>query len=591
MRVISKFIDMRKYYLNLSLLLLGILSSLTGCREKIDLTDIDTRSEINVGVALPMGTLHASLDGIMKTNALGSNFYLNEDGILTYRDTTQFDMSMVAKDWAKYIKKTHKNFHIDEPITIPGPIDYTFAFDFNLDMSQANIDTEKERFDSLLLDYMGLNSTLNVRNINFPWDWVKDVTIDLGPQCYREAGQMITVYEQGANAGFGTPIYTLIDNFSICLMKDRTLNPYTNTLEEFKHNVVDTVLMKLSFTVSVPQGESLVIGNDAAIEYDLEFEDLQYSAIWGYFQTDKELALKDTLKITEGWNIGEYISSMRLPFSAPKLELSITTQISAYWELLINSLFSRKLATGEQASATFDGQTSCKKVFDDQIGFDPSSIGEEANFTLTFDNSEANGHLDNLFKISPDELIYDLAFNLANPEAHPQMRIPAEPGIHVDMFATLPMAFYQDVLITYKDTLKDINLSVIDFESLAENDSPIEDIKKATVYLIVKAQNEFPFSVKGTFHFLDEQGESLPIIDTPVQLAANDSTKQVFEFHEEDFNQLAKTKSVVIELEADDQLTKDKPDLYPICLKGEQGATVSLGLAGNVNAVFNFDKE
>ncbi len=582
---------MRKYFLYCSLLLIGIVGSLTSCREKIDLTAIDTRSEINVGVALPMGTLHASLGDIMKTNALGPNFYLNEDGILTYRDTTQFEMSMEAKDWAKYIKKTHKNFHIDEQVTIPGPIDHTFSFDFNLDMSQANIDPLKERFDSLLLDFMGLNSTLNIRNMNLPWEWVKDVTIDLGPQCYREAGQKITVYEQGANAGFGLPIYTKIDNFSICLMKDRTLNPNTNTFEDFKYNVVDTVLMKLYFTVSIPAGESLVIGNDAAIEYDLEFEDLQYSAIWGYFQTDKDLALKDTLNITEGWNMGEYISSMKLPFSSPVLELNLNTQIAAYWELFINSLFSRKVATGEQAYATFDGQTSCKKVFDDQIGLDPSTIGEEANFTLSFDNSEANGHLDNLFKISPDELIYDLVFNLATPETHPQMRIPAEPGVHMDMFATLPMAFYQDVLITYKDTLKDINLSVIDLDSLAEENSLIEDIKKATVYLILDANNEFPFSVKGTFHFLDEQGAPLPIIETPVQLAANDSTRQVFEFHEEDFNSLAKTKSVVIELEADDQLTQDKPDLYPILLSGEQGATVSVGIAGNVNAVLNFNKQ
>lgn len=579
---------MKKYHLYFTLLLFGCVSFLSGCKDSIDLLDIDTSSSVNAGVASPIGTIKVAVSDIM-LHSVSPNFYINQDGVVAYRDTSHFSLSFQDLDWTKYAYKTSKVFEMPDipgfipDISLPFDLELPLEFDFALELKDLNLNPEEERFDSILLDYILLSSKINQRDMNLDWKWVDSVIINLGPQCYRAAGHNYVVYRKDDDRfpeyGFGKSIPSNVDNFSICLMKDRTLKPGINTLEEFNTNVVDTVKMQLGFYVTVPRDTKLTIGSNAAILYDLDFQGLQPQALWGYFKPAESMSIEDSIDIISGWHIGEMLNEMRLPFARPEIIFNITTQIAANWEISTKGLYTTN-EKGEKGWAMFNGQHSWKKSFPSLIDLNPSTLGDSATYSFTFNETDSLGHIDNLFSISPSRLVYQFGLDFMDPQRYPQVRIPKQTKIDVDMLVDMPLEFNPGVLFTYADTLRDL-----DFEGLTVDSA---QLPKTEIFLVLNAYNEMPITVVGDLRFLDKNGTDLNILAKPLQFAAKDSSKQVIEFHEKDINKLSATKSILVKLNANDEVLREKTELYPIQITKEELLTIQLGFVGNAEIRLNF---
>lgn len=582
---------MKQSYFGVCIFFAILSGLLVSCKEKIYLDEVDTRTEVNMGVALPVGTMRVQLGDIMALNAFGDNVYINEDGTFLYLDTSHYERTFHHVTMEERLPSLSRTFDFPISGTLTGPLSYTFTFDLDLEMSKLNLDDSKERFDSLLIESVRWISRLNKQNISdLQWDWIEDISLILGPQCYRPEGDTVNLYTKDLQfGGFDSPIDAQIDNFSMCLMKDRTLNPAVNTLDEFKHNVVNVVPMKLAMTVTIPAGESLSISPESKILYHLDLKDMQYQAIWGYFEPEANAGLNDTIDIEDEWDMGSAIRDMKMPFSEPELSFDIRTQIAAFFEWDCNALYTWNKTTGERAYATFNGSTSWKREFKNQIDLSSSTLGQEALYTVTLNNTDSLGHIDNWFTISPQYLVYQLGFNLWDPQNHPQIRVPANPNIQMDLVTTFPMVFNKDVYVHYEDTVNDVELSAYSMDSLLASIDKLEEVKPSIIYLILHADNTLPISVKGMAHFYDAEGNDLRILDEPLSFVAKNKSEYTFEIHETDFDKLASTNKIIWEVEADDKPLQQQSELYPIKLTYDESLILEFGLAGNVNAVFNFN--
>ena len=61
--------------------------------------------------------------------------------------------------------------------------------------------------------------------------------------------------------------------------------------------------------------------------------------------------------------------------------------------------------------------------------------------------------------------------------------------------------------------------------------------------------------------------------------------------NETDFNRIASTKKIAMDIDGSDKSLRDKTELYPIEIKGESGLKLFFGFAGNVDAILNFNNE
>lgn len=583
------------------ILLLLILASLTGvmigCKERVDFNDIDTRSQVGLGIALPIGSLHVTLGDLTKTNTFGNKFYIAQDGTLTYRDTTHYTKEFHDINWDKYVSKSSKTFVIDPTLipggVIPGGVSHTFTFPFTMELSEVNKDLTKERFDSILVASANWSSMVDKRNLDeLQWEWIDKMSIDLGTQCYRPAGSKVDIYVKEEGGGnFGQTLDMQIKDFSICLMKDRGLDPTRDALDVFNNNVISSVTMTFMVTVTIPQDKSLTIQEGSAFLYNAKLQMLEHKAIWGYVCPNEDMTIRDTLDLLNDWELGSLIHEMQLPFYEPSIQLDMRSQISTYWEMTCDSTYAYNSQTRDQMYATFNGATSRTEHFEDKLGLDVSSLGQEATYSSYFDKTEKNGCIDKWFSISPDRLVYKYAINLWDPEHHPQMRIPTIPQMTVDMISTLPMAFNQIITIATTDTLRNVNLSKLTLDSLLSDVKQIEDVKQASVYLVIKGRNEIPLDVHGELHFLDKDKQPLPVTTQTLQFAALDTSTNIIKVEEADLDYLVATKSIFIDITADDKPLRDKPNLYPIRLMDTQGLTLTLGFAGNAEAVLNFNNK
>ena len=146
-------------------LLLGC--ALMGCRSKIDLAGIDTTSEIQMGLALPVGSMHMSvrdfIGGVQNLYVDTSNT-LNK-GVLTWK----FD-TLIARDYhnvhlEEYLSSTTLHLKVydklgdyigsDGKITT-GATPVTITLDFPLTLKLKGINNpgnlSKERLDSAFIE-------------------------------------------------------------------------------------------------------------------------------------------------------------------------------------------------------------------------------------------------------------------------------------------------------------------------------------------------------------------------------------------------------------------------------------------------------
>ena len=260
-------------------------SLLVGCHSEIDLDNIDTQAEIEMGVALPIGSIHATI-GDFFGKGFGS-FYVDSvdnQGVITWKDTFKIARDFHQLDLAQYISEKQLKLNVydhlpsvvmigtNKVITGIG-VPVTLDFDMPLKLTGINHPDSlgKERLDSAMIEVASFTSVIQTNNLPLEWEWIDSVTLDLGSQLRRSAGNTMVIYDKNRDSyGYGQTIPTNVDQFTINLMKGTTPG-----------SVIDSCNFTIHFTFTIPDGVVVTVPEDAGFDYKLGVQFIETTPLFG----------------------------------------------------------------------------------------------------------------------------------------------------------------------------------------------------------------------------------------------------------------------------------------------------------------------
>lgn len=617
----SKF---KHFYALSALLLAGMFA---GCHSDIDLTNIDPKAEVDLGLALPVGSVHATIGDFLGAG-IGS-FYvdsLDNKGVITWKDTFRVAKNFHQVDLAQYISEKQLVLNVYDKIQYATMIGTNkqitgtgmpMTLDFDMPLKFTGINSAStvndERLDSALIEIASFSSIIKTHNLPLEWAWIDKVTLDLGTQIKRPAGNTMTVYDKNRdNYGYGQTIPTQVDDFTIDLVKDSIIG-----------QVVDSCNFTIHFTFTVPAGQTVTIPEDAGFEYKLGVQFIDYSAIWGRFTRSKDMYDENVIDVSKSWGAFDFITRCNVPFADPKIDMFIVTQVAGALKVDGDYLYSEDAnANKHYASFRYGGSDhqDFHRVFQKWEYLDPitSTIGDSTtNMMIPFDKDPERGQIDKLFQNMPQKLGYKFNVDFDYTQT-PQIRITPNTSIGINAVCTLPLIFHNGLFINYTDTIRDINLSQYSIDSLLGEVTIIDTLKATEVTVLLTAKNTIPLDVRAAMRCLDEYGNIImdPADPTqPLLLFKQDTITLQAPTYEYQNGAWVPTQPGVTTISA--SLTKAELDLFPkiknilytaivddqslqsayskgmdnVKLTADEGLTFKIGLSAQVDAVLNLNNQ
>ena len=610
---------------NKHILLLFICATccLYSCKSDVDLNNIDGKAEIDFGLGLPVGNLSATL-GDFLGGELSKNIFIDQEenkGVLTYRDTFSITRDFHKIDLTRYLSNATKDFSIRNAVSTSPIIgngkSVLLEFPFTMKLNNVNNDLSDERIDSIIVTSAEFINKFGTSNLSSDFfDWTERIELGLGKEFYCKSGnKRITLYDRMQQSGqydFDS-IPKQVDNFSICLMKDR------NQIGE----VTDEVSFKLYLTLNVPNGKSLPIPDNASLNYELSLNFLTYDAIWGMFAPSKDMYDEDVMVISEQWQGWNKLRQAKLPFAQPKIDMQVSTQIAGHLILEGEYLYAESDETGNRVYATFDEADThnyTHVVPDRNILSLTSMTGSYMVDNILFNHETDKGRIDRMFAIRPDKIGYKFGIDFYNRKEYPQGRLTNNTNVTIDAITTLPFIFNQGVEISYSDTLMNIEIDTASLDAEPSTPEIIDTVKDANIKLVLVAQNTIPLAIRGHFRFLDADGNELTITDEkgnaePLQLTADTLRFEAPTFGKVDgktvitkpgestiivsidkqrYDAVKRLSSIILDATIDDQAIQQaqakNPDLsiYPIQVTEDNTLKIHIGLAADMEGVVDF---
>jgi len=582
---------------------------------------------VDLGLALPVGSVHATIGDFLGAG-IGS-FYvdtLDNKGVITWKDTFRVAKNFHQVDLAQYISEKQLVLNVYDKIqyaTMIGTnkqitgtgMPVTLDFDMPLKLTGINsaATVNDERLDSALIEIASFSSIINTHNLPLQWEWIDKVTLELGTQIKRPAGNTMTVYDKNRdNYNYGQTIPTQVDNFTIDLVKDGIIG-----------QVVDSCNFTIHFTFTVPLGQTVTIPQDAGFDYKLGVQFIDYSAIWGRFTRSKDMYDENVIDVSDSWGAFDFITRCNVPFADPKIDMFIVTQVAGALKVDGDYLYSEDAnANKHYASFRYGGSDhpDFHRVFQKWEYLDPitSTIGDStSNMMIPFDKDPERGHIDQLFQNMPQKLGYKFNVDFDYTQT-PQIRITPNTSIAINAVCTLPLIFHNGLFINYTDTIRDIDLSQYTIDSLLSEVTIIDTLKATEVTVLLTAKNTIPLDVRASMRCLDAYGN---VIMDPV-----DPTQPLLLFKQDTITLQAPTyeyqngvwvQTMPGETSITASLTKAELDLFPqiknilytaivddqslqnaysrgmdnVKLTADEGLTFKIGLSAQVDAVLNFNNQ
>lgn len=609
---------------------LAVGCMLMSCHSDIDLDNIDPKAEVEMGLALPVGSLHATIGDFLGNGQIPSLFVDSVDnkGVITWKDTFRIARNFHQVDLAQYISEKQLTLNVydklpavimigtNKQVTGDGnPV--TLNFDMPLKLKGINHpdSLNKERLDSALILMASFTSVIQQHDLPLEWEWIDQVTLDLGEQLRRPAGNTMVIYDKNRdNYGYNQTIPTDVDNFTINLMKKNAAGQFV------VGQVVDSCDFTIHFTFTIPAGTVVSVPENAGFDYKLGVQFIDYEAIWGRFRQSKDMYDENVVDLSESWGALDFISNWNVPFADPKIDMYIVTRVAGAMKVDGDYLYAED-ASGNKHYATFKYGGTTSQDFHRQFYnweyLDPitSTIGDSTtNMMIPFDKDPERGHIDQLFQNMPQKLGYKFNIDF-NYDITPQIRITPNTAIRIDAACQLPLIFNQGVFINYTDTIKDIDLSQYSIDSLLGNVEIIDTLKATDVALYLKAQNTIPLDVKASMRCLDAANRVVMDPSDPSKpflLFPSDTIMlkaPTFAFEGGTWNRKAPGETVITAY-----LTKQQLDMLPLIkaikysaviddeslqnayndgmsnvkITADEGLTVKIGITAQVDAVLDF---
>ncbi len=505
---------MKKHFLinyYLTIIFAGVLM-FASCKADVDLGNVSTEMELNLGLALPLGSVRASMGDFIGDTTI-KYLNINKDGIyeLSYADTFAINYHTVV--FTENTNIANQNFKLSEkiagsPIKLQAGQTYTLDFPMNLNLKDINNDPDNyERIDSVVITQALFTSNFSlIGDLDIQYgDELEKVQIILPEHNFKNLDQTLfpnNTVDVVLDKRYGADHLIDIPSFTLNLLK-------TDELSGGVDNNI-TVTCRLVIT---PKRDRTITNLDAGLAYIFKVNLIDYSVIYGWFCPNDDLAVADTINLVEkmGEDMFNRFIDTRLPFKEPYIDLVNRTNVGVpvKWELYDVKTSS---LDGKEVSINFtNGKLTWHPLY-------PKRLGELQETTKRID--EGVGDIKKLFTFLPAKLSLSraLQFYTEGLGKNSQYFLPKDALFELSAKVVLPLDFDKDVYITYGDTIKDINISD---SILAENNMSLENVE---LKLIVK--NGFPFEISSDFVFLDEAGEELGM--KIVQTATGSSNKFVF---------------------------------------------------------------
>lgn len=615
-----------------TLLMVLVGGMLMACHSDIDLKNVDTTTELEMGVAVPVGSVRAKLGDFV--GDIPSMFIDSASGgVITWRDTFRVARNYHPLDLAKYISEKEISLNVYNELIPKDQIGSSYVvpvtgvpitvdFDLPLDLTGINHpdSLNKERLDSARIKLASFTSVIKQENMPLEWDWIDQVTLDLGEQIQRKKGNTVVIYDKTRDHyGYGQTIPIKVDDFTINLMKKNASGQYV------VGQVVDTCKFVLHVTFTVPDGTTVTIPSSANLSYKIDVQFINYEAIWGMFAHSKDMYDETVVDVGDNWwGVLDFISTWSVPLTDPKIDAHIVTFVAGALKVDGEYLYVED-ANGIKHYATFAHGSVVTRDFQKQFEkweyLDPyaSAPGDSTtNMIIPFDKDPERGHIDNLFLQMPKKLGYK--FNVdCNYLMTPQIRITPDTRVAINAVCTLPLKFRDGLYVEYRDTIRNVDLSGVDIDSLAHQTGFLDSIHAGEVTLYLTALSEIPMTVKAVFSYQDSIGQPIKDPDDPSKLfnpfledTIRINPPRYAQDNDGQWRQVEKGKSVLtakmtkqqldkvqdirqivykvfIDNEALNYAFKANPGMPEAPLNAKQTLEMNIGLTAEIDAFMNFN--
>ena len=606
----------RTIHLFLTTCIVGLGLLMHSCDAGVDLNNIDTTLEVKANVATPIGSLHATLGDFIGDGTWG---IYAENGVLTFKDTFSIERKFHNLDLSQYISHANMDLKLHDQL---GGLNYivgtgeqvAMTFPMTLHLTGINNNEAYQRLDSALIEHASFVSNITkAGGLPVEWEWIDRVTINLSEKFFhRPEGNIVTIYEKGGKGGYGQNMQINVDDFSLNLMKNR--NP--QGFRDYWENVVDSCDLSVTMYVTIPAEAGLIsVPSDAAFHYDLGVQFIDYKAVWGMFEASSEMSDENEIVIADAWSAWANLKSAKLPLADPSIDLQITTQIAGALELTGDYLYVSD-EKNQPVYATFEGNQTFYKVFKKNECLPLSSeIGASKTVHQLFDKDPQRGRIDRLFSVHPEKLGYKFSVDFNQVET-PQIRITNNTSIHVDAICNLPFVFNEGVMFDYSDTIADIDLSMLDLDSLLADVTLLDTLEQASAVLALTFTNDIPFQIKGVFTCLDENNNVVidPKTEKPFLITGNDTVLipspeytynelalnwipkpvnrvETIRVDRETLETLQKVKSIALYASIDDHALSDvfAEGNFTTKLTDKEGLRIKIAVGANIEAILKLD--
>ena len=580
---------------------------LSGCQADVDLNNIDTSTSIHANVGIPLGSTTICLGDFLGDSTLGG---LSVDTLnrYVYSDTMSTSYNFYSIDMLEYIEPTEISLCIDDILlstlgnlpeipNIPGifddiydlglslPAGQSFAVDIpvRLDISAMNDELGHQRLDSIRVKLLDFTAALSLENINLSWQDIQKMSIIL-EDGFRYSGSNVLDIPT-ANGAFGKDFSIKLNDCGIILVEDPT-RPLGFD------NLIDTLGLTLHLEFYTHQ--ELALQRNQNIVFGIGLNNLEFDAIYGYFDASDYMHLSAAnMPLSNLWSSWSALDGLVLPIREPSIMLCFEHALSLPLLIHINSF--GVSSNGEERYAQFNGRTSGDFYLPAKIALD-APLNTRAKDTIILDYTPERGDLSELFKVHPDNIFYDFSIEGDTTEQK-QFRITNDMKMDVTWAVNIPFEFNEGIQISYSDTVGNLQLDMLQLDSLLAGANINGSIDTADLTLYLTIENWIPFDISGHFTLHDKDHGLVQLSDMESEtidlhlsypenkivdgLVVEPSKNLItLTIHKEDFAKLASVEHIMLTAELGKN--KDVVKLTP-----DASLHINAGVTANIDAVLD----
>ena len=529
------------------LVMFAVCLSLIGCRADVDLNNIDTTSEVELGVALPIGSMSVALSDILGANSPEMLYFRNDGVLCLHYDYDRFE-DFHAIDFTQYISNAEQTVYLYDSLNAqmerlradyPGlpkdsvcglpDKDFSLMIPTTMSMTYEGINDElsSERIDSAYIIEANFEGYLLQKNSSTPFEWVDSVVLVLGKEYVAKSGNRQKLYdksEQEGSIGYGMTMPIVLKDFSLDLVKDHT-QPCSNT------NVVNGSSMDVEIYMTVPKNaKGRPIVTDMAVIFGMRVQFIEYTALWGMFESSNKMRDEGSISMDSIFGNWSTMKDICLPVADPLINIHVTHELAG--PLVFNGKYlyvtSRDGQThyaefGDNREHSYKYPRDAVEAVRDNVWMDqnPSTIGDSIVLDIVFNKDAEHGRVDRLFTGTPDVMAWHWYIDFDKTLTE-QTRLTPTTKLNMNVDIDVPFIFNEGLYAAYSDTLENINLNIA---GLMDSISLIDSVKQSDLYVQLKIENRLPLDVRMVLCCLDSNGHV--IIDDrtgePLRLTQNDT--------------------------------------------------------------------